>query len=97
MRWIVVAVAVLVSASSWAQDAKRQTLSVPGGRFVLGQVGDDASSQYLLDSQTGRVWEVINITNEQGQSIATGLKPLRFYTTSGNSWGTEPPPVSSTK
>lgn len=97
MKRIVVAVAIFASVSCWAQDAKRQTLSAPGGRFVLGQIGDDASSQYLLDSQTGRVWEVINITNEQGQSIATGLKPLRFYTPSGNSWGTEPPPVSSTK
>lgn len=45
---------------------RSRTLSAPNGRFVLGQISDSRSDQYLLDTQTGRVWQAVQMTNEKG-------------------------------
>lgn len=85
-----------LSAHSAAQaDKARQTLSADGGRFVLGQIGEYANSQYLLDTRTGRVWEIINVTDE-GKRTGTALRQIKFYTNDGRIWGDEPPPAGQT-
>lgn len=33
-------------------------LGSPIGRFVLGQVSDSCSAQYLVDTQTGKIWHL---------------------------------------
>lgn len=45
---------------------KSRTLSTPNGRFVLGQISDFRSDQYLLDTQTGRLWQAVEMTDEKG-------------------------------
>jgi hypothetical protein len=47
---------------------RSRTLSAPNGRFVLGQISDFRSDQYLLDTQTGRIWQAVEMTNEKGVS-----------------------------
>ena len=34
-------------------------LGAPGGRFVFGQISDMRRDQFLLDTQTGRLWVVV--------------------------------------
>ena len=34
-------------------------LSSQGGRFVFGQISDYRADQYMLDTQTGRLWQVV--------------------------------------
>lgn len=94
MRSLILAT-LIVASNAHAQEApKRQPLGSPSGRFVLGQIGDGAHSQYLLDTQTGRVWEVVNVVNDKGAISATRLRQLKFVTDEGVIWGPEPPPPS---
>ena len=36
---------------------QQKMLSSPGGRFVFGQISDFRRDQYMLDTQTGRLWQ----------------------------------------
>jgi hypothetical protein len=58
--------AALLPLAAWAQSTpspaqppRGQPLSAPGGRYVFGQISDFRSDQYLLDTQTGRVWQIV--------------------------------------
>lgn len=44
--------------STYAADAPGAVLSAPGGRFAFGQIGSGRVDQYLLDTQTGKVWQM---------------------------------------
>ena len=74
-----------------AQDGKSvpakssKTLSSEKGRFVLGQISDFRSDQYLLDTETGRVWSiVVTKTGEQSKdSEIKVLQPVLFITPEG--------------
>jgi len=94
--WVAALLCVAMAAN--AQDSRRhQVLSAPNGRFVLGQIGDQASSQYLLDTQTGRVWEVVNMTDGKVPTGASALRQVKFVTADGVVWGIEPPQPLPTK
>lgn len=43
--------------------AAASELSVEGGRYVFGQLGEARADKYMLDTQTGRVWQVVLDTN----------------------------------
>lgn len=95
MKRLAVLCAMLVAASAQAQEPpKRQMLSSQNGRFVMGQIGEYASSQYLIDTQTGRVWEVVNMTDGKGNTTGSALRQVKFVTADGTPWGVEPPPAS---
>ncbi len=47
---------------------KSRTLKASNGRFVLGQISDFRSDQFLLDTRTGRLWQSVEMTNEKGVS-----------------------------
>lgn len=34
-------------------------VGVPGGRFAFGQISDFRRDQYMLDTQTGRMWQIV--------------------------------------
>ncbi len=51
---------------------KSKTLSAPNGRFVLGQISDFRSDQYLLDTQTGRVWQATELND--GKVTRSGFR-----------------------
>lgn len=54
----------LICNVAYAQTANVETrpmLSAPGGRYVFGQISTFRRDQYLLDTQTGRVWTLNNV------------------------------------
>jgi hypothetical protein len=53
----------LVPAGALAQQIQPAVLSAPGGRYVLGQISSARADQNLLDTQSGRVWQVVVDTN----------------------------------
>ena len=77
MRFIWCVPAVFAAATVAAQpvSAPGSVLSAPGGRFVFGQVSDAARHQYLLDTQTGRLWSIKCIVEDA--SSADALKSPR--------------------
>lgn len=91
--WILSALLVAVSAS--AQEApKRQMLGSPNGRYVLGQIGEHDWSQYMIDTQAGRVWSLVPVYNDKNQIAYWVLKQVNFVTPTGAVWGPEPQPLS---
>ena len=52
---------------------KGNTLSSQSGRYVFGQVSEMARDQYLLDTQTGRMWNIKQST--EGGEV---LVPIMF-------------------
>jgi len=40
------------------QLSQYKNLGCPGGRFVFGQISDSSKDQYMLDTFTGRLWQV---------------------------------------
>lgn len=55
-------------------------LAAHGGRYVFGQVSPYAKHQYLLDTQTGRMWQLVCARqSDDGKSCAfNALDPLPF-------------------
>lgn len=49
------------------------------GRFVFGQVGPARADQFLLDTKTGRMWQIV-VDSENRQK----LQPVRFIHAQGN-------------
>lgn len=50
----------MISASAFAQSTNRPAvLSSGNGRFVFGQISEMARHQYMLDTQTGRLWQIV--------------------------------------
>lgn len=47
---------MFMAGSVSAQAPTKQTSPSTPGRFQLVQLGDSRTDQYLLDTQTGRVW-----------------------------------------
>ena len=75
--------ALLFSASAVA-DAKLATIN---GRYVFAQISNMRRDQYLLDTQTGKLWRVVCIEedpktpSECGRSV---MMPVEFTDQKGN-------------
>lgn len=54
-----------------------------GGRFVFGQISDFRSDQYMLDTQTGRLWKVVVLKSEQGAEFES-LRPVVYQSGDDN-------------
>jgi len=59
---------------------QNKVLSSPNGRYVFGQISDFRADQFLLDTQTGRLWQIV-IDKEQNKK----LQPVPFIQV----WGDE--------
>lgn len=59
---------------------KQQTsiLSMPGGRYVFGQVTDSAKDLFMLDTMTGRLWRI----GETGE-VGIFLNPVPYRAKDG--------------
>lgn len=57
----------LVSATAVAQSQPIHpaTLSSASGRYVFGQINHLARDQYMLDTQTGRLWQLTCIKSQE--------------------------------
>ena len=58
LRLAGIALGTLLPGLVFAQS-NTEFLASPKGRYVVGQVGDSRSDQYLLDTHTGRLWQLI--------------------------------------
>lgn len=65
-----------------AQD-QQKTLSSANGRFVFGQISDFRSDQYMLDTQTGRLWQIVERTDEKGSPAGRVLQVIPFVSVDG--------------
>jgi hypothetical protein len=48
-------------------------LSSRNGRYVFGQVSDSSKDQYMLDTQTGRLWRI-----GESSDVGTHLKAIPY-------------------
>ena len=87
------AMAILcLTPASESQDmslaGEPRVLGVAGGRYVFGQVNFAAKSQYMLDTTTGRLWNLRRVTGMEEEKDA--LVPVP-YVYSDRTSGYTPP------
>ena len=70
----------LISGVSFAGS-----LSTDNGRFVFGQISEFRQDQFMLDTETGRLWEVINIKKESGDERVL-MQVWYFYGAEGGNF-----------
>jgi len=65
MRFAITIATVAFSACASAADAVKVTppqqkvLSSSNARYVFGQISEYRRDQYMLDTQTGRLWQIV--------------------------------------
>ncbi len=62
-----------ISAQPPQASPHRGTLSGGSGRFVFGQISESSKDQFMLDTETGRLWRIA----ESGK-IGAYLKPVPY-------------------
>jgi hypothetical protein len=65
MKKTMTALAACVALGAWGQATSKDAgriLSSASGRYVFGQISDFRRDQYMLDTQTGRLWRVVSVT-----------------------------------
>lgn len=88
------AVALAMALTAQAEDSMPSgVLAAPGGRYVFGQVNQFAKYQFLLDTQTGRMWSVIKYCADVAKPETCEdavLKPLLFESANRESTSVTP-------
>lgn len=89
---------LLLSCNSFADEPIRvkqqsqKVLSTENGRYIFGQISDFRADQYMLDTQTGKLWSIgladIKV-GDKTQEVRT-LTPVQYLDTSGSSVGVLP-------
>jgi hypothetical protein len=61
MKKLLLLLLIIAVTDSIAQlkENKNKNLSSENGRFVFGQISEYRRDQYLLDTQTGRIWQIV--------------------------------------
>lgn len=83
----------MATASAQTPSPPGSVLSAAGGRFVFGQISEYRRDQYLLDTQTGRVWRPVCVTKDKDDSSRCSLsamEPIDFLDSKGNLSGVAP-------
>lgn len=57
---------------------KKEILFSENGRFVFGQISDFRRDQYMLDTQTGRLWQIV-VNDKEVKS----LEPVLYTSVDG--------------
>ena len=60
------------------QRSQQRVLSSSSGRFVFGQISDSSKDQFMLDTQTGRIWRIA----ESGE-VGLFLREVPYKTSDG--------------
>jgi hypothetical protein len=78
---------------SLAPDAHQSVLASANGRYVFGQISEMRRDQFMLDTQTGRLWQLMLVsTNEEGGNELMPV-PYVFPATNGErKMSLSPPP-----
>jgi len=95
MRFFIFLLAVLTAGPSLAQH--KDVLSQSGGRYVFGQISEARRDQFMLDTATGRVWQITCMeSNEKlagmDKCVWTALTPV-LYRHGESTYNVLPPPV----
>ena len=63
-KTMVAAIIIACSGLAYGQSGSSPNgvLSSGNGRFVFGQISEYARHQYMLDTQTGRLWKLVKNT-----------------------------------
>lgn len=56
-----------------------KVLSSAAGRFVFGQISDSSKDQFMLDTQTGRLWRI-----GESSDVGTHLRAIPYRDKQGN-------------
>lgn len=48
------------------------------GRYTFGQISSFRSDQYMLDTQTGRVWKMVCLVPGTGSCNKEGFQPISY-------------------
>jgi hypothetical protein len=65
MKRVLFAVMAFAALGAWGQTTTKDTgkvLSSASGRYVFGQISEYRKDQYLLDTQTGRLWRIVQVS-----------------------------------
>ncbi len=63
MKKLILLAALSITTSAFAEEAASpKILSAEGGRFVYGQVNGARADQYMLDTKTGKLWQLVQAT-----------------------------------
>lgn len=83
----VVGLIIALSTSAFAAEpiktssSSQKVLSSENGRFVLGQLSDMRADRFLLDTQTGRVWQLVSYTPTDKDGKPSGSQRQVLQTT----------------
>jgi hypothetical protein len=78
---------------AFAKPLQNKVLGTSQGRFVFGQISDFRRDQFMLDTKTGRLWQVTCITMNSKKSTQdnciTVLQAMPYMDTDGK-WSLTP-------
>ncbi len=57
-----------IGSSQAPQESRQEILNTAGGRFVFGQISDSSKDKFMLDTLTGRLWQIAE-TGEAGMFL----------------------------
>lgn len=84
---LVLAVGAAEAADAVKVVPQQRAMSTEGGRFVFAQISDMRRDQYMLDTKTGRLWQVVERTvpraDGKGTTSYTVLQPVPYTDDNG--------------
>lgn len=83
---VLVLVSLAVAAPAPAQTRNQPAVLGGEGRYVFGQINEYNADQYMLDTQTGRLWRLVD-TVEGGASV---LEAVPYLLPAGGTQATPP-------
>jgi hypothetical protein len=78
---------ITLHVSAQNLDVRPAVLSASGGRYVFGQVSSFRGDKYMLDTQSGRLWQIVTDTNN-----AILLQPVPYVSIDGTVTSVVPTP-----
>lgn len=94
--WIII-ISVLISSLAFADEPVKvkppanKSLTAENGRYVYGQISELRRDQYMLDTKTGRLWNLNVIVKGIGEDRKESyvLSPI-LYQLSDSKWSFTP-------
>lgn len=70
-----------IAAAQTDATARQGVVTAPGGRYAFGQISALSRDQYMLDTQTGRLWQLVCVklhTEDKSKCVMTELSPISY-------------------
>lgn len=91
---VCMAVAATFPALAQKQESAPKVLSAPGGRYVFGQISEFRRDQFMLDTQTGRLWKIVLQKSKRQDGTEMEFEMLDHIPYTTESFQATPPPAS---